>query len=59
MIGHKGPGASATQYSDSYANQEHWASSPTEDREQDDDNGIGDQDGLLEQVGGLIGGGMA
>lgn len=47
------------QYRDCSANQEYWASSRSDDREHDDDNGIGDLDGLLEQVGGWIGGGMA
>ncbi|WP_338830643.1 hypothetical protein [Bradyrhizobium sp. 27S5] len=56
VIGHKGPGTSATQYSDTYANQEHWALSGRDDREHEDDNGLGDLDGMAEQIGTAWGG---
>ncbi|QOZ17456.1 hypothetical protein XI02_22390 [Bradyrhizobium sp. CCBAU 21365] len=46
------------RYRDCSASQEFWAASSTDEREHDDDNGVGDIDGLLEQVGTSYGGGM-
>ncbi|QOZ52881.1 hypothetical protein [Bradyrhizobium sp. CCBAU 53338] len=60
VIGHKGPGASSHQYRDNSGSQVFWSLSGRDDREDEVDTGIGDQDGLLEQVGAAWkGGGMA